>query len=333
MGLKWNELSEDEKHALVRLYNADKRGIDYDRYNATPAGLDSQIRRYRYSLTNSPGNYASFDTAIDDTKRWKQTLHNLTNKNKFIQVMHLADIHTPYHDEDALNLAYKIVEHVKPHVAIVGSDFADFALLSTFDIDPDTAEPEDQLVQFESYWNPHIHALDKAGAGALVFIVGNHEKRIIKYLAKQAPAFRKTIMSKFVDIIRCGGRVQWIGEVDRVTVGNTLVMHGNRYGVYPARGLLDDVGYQVNVMAGHNHKLSYFEKRGALYTVKGLVGGCLCELTPHYIRAGALRAKWQHGTCIADIHTDSRAANFDNLEFVPDSDGRLIARLGFTTIR
>lgn len=333
MALSWNDLSDREKQDLVRQYNSDRHSIDFDRYNATQEGLWSQIRRYRYALTNSPATYTPIDTAIDDTRRWNQTLQNLTNKHRFIQVSHFADVHFPFQDDNALELAYKLVEHIQPHIIVVGSDTFDFHLLSSFGIDPDYDDNEDELVRIEELWNPHINQLNKIAPNSeIVWIFGNHEARLLRYVLKNAPNLRKTVMSKFQDIIRNNGRVQYLGEIDRVMIGDVLVQHGTRVGKYAARALLDDIGYQTHTMGAHTHHLTYFEKPGILKTTKAITSGCLCQKNPHYVRVTELRNRWQLGTSFADIDTTGESTDFINLEFNRGIGDGLETRIGFTTI-
>jgi hypothetical protein len=96
-------------------------------------------------------------------------------------------------------------------------------------------------------------------------------------------------------------------------------MHGNRYGKYVAKGLLEDVGYQVSVMCGHNHRLNEYTKRGEDYAVRAAVSGCLCKY-PHYMKGKRLRDRWQLGTAIAEVNIRGREVRIHNLLFNKEQD-------------
>lgn len=234
--------------------------------------------------------------------------------------MHLHDIHAPFQDEAALDVAYQLVEHVQPDVIVVGSDAADFTLLSSFDPDPDINEEiDDELEGFKAFWYEHINTLRKIAPDAtLVYIYGNHEWRILRYLEQNAPKLRKTVLKAWKDVLRAGGAVLYLGEVDWVRMGGLVVMHGSRVGENAAKLQLQDVGHQVSVMAGHVHRISNFEKAGEDFPVVSAVGGCLCKPS-HYMR-GKARNKWQLGTIVASVDLNGRYVHFDNLRFEQDAD-------------
>jgi hypothetical protein len=123
---------------------------------------------------------------------------------------------------------------------------------------------------------------------------GNHERRILRYLNDQAPKFRKRLLRDFIEIIRCGGAVAYIGNTDYVRVGPLVVHHGNRVGFNAAKNTLLDAGGQVSLMGGHVHYPSEYEIRGEDHTVKSIVSGCLCGY-PHYMEGERMTKPWALG--------------------------------------
>lgn len=279
----WNDLSQTEMAHIVSLYKIDKdhpklhdwmhtlnindlqtlqrHCRNYLQYETVFLGsrgitlMDDDLDPTAPALVTAP-TLASRLTDIHhitpgtDQAAW---LAWLGTQDRYLTVMHLCDIHFPFHDNGALGLAYQLVAQAQPNMVVVGSDAFDFSLLSSFGVDPDTdVGYEDELDGMERYWNAHIREIKQRAPDArLVYILGNHERRIITYLIKQAPALRKTVMRRFIDLIRCNGSVWWLGEVDRVRVGPLLVQHGNRHGTNVAKALLDDQGYQVSTMLKH----------------------------------------------------------------------------------
>ena len=172
-----------------------------------------------------------------DQGLWVEALCDLANGKRFVTVMHLCDIHFPFHHQPALEVVYQLIEHVQPDIIVVGSDAADFALISSFDRDADLGEmTSDVLDEFQGHWAPFIYELrQRAPYALLVYIWGNHERRIKKYLNRMAPKFRKRIMRGYIDIIRAGGAVLYLGYTDAVRIGPLLVHRGYRTGIYAAK--------------------------------------------------------------------------------------------------
>ncbi len=117
----------------------------------------------------------------------------------------------------------------------------------------------------------------------LVYIYGNHEWRILRYLEEQAPKLRRTVMRIWKEIIQQDGEVLYLGEVDWVRLGPLLIMHGNRANQNPAKSIFNDVGGQVCVQFGQVHRLDEYRKRGEDFDAWAVASGCLCQY-PHYQR-------------------------------------------------
>jgi hypothetical protein len=225
--------------------------------------------------------------------------------------MHLSDIHAPYHNVPALLVAYDLVEYTQPDIIVVGSDTADFKLLSTFQ---HSGGEDDEIDAFEDFWNQHIQELKKRAPNALlVFIYGNHEYRILRYLEENASAIRKSVLRAFVNVVRCGGSVLYLGEVDFVRIGPLMVLHGKRTNMHPAKSTFDDVGGHFWTQFGHVHRLDEYVKVDGDYPTGSVASGCLCN-PPHYIR-GWQNKKWQLGTAVMEVDLAGRHVKIDNLLF------------------
>lgn len=254
------------------------------------------------------------DTNTDQVK-WVRLLYQLRETDRSIPVMHFCDMHYPYQFDPALEVAYQLAAYVQPRVLVVGSDAGDFGELSSFPQDADELGHRDVLEEFGQFWTKHVNTLRTLCPQAtLVFVLGNHEKRVYDYILRLAPAVRTTVWRKFTDWIRQDGDVLWLGETDTVRIGPLLVTHGNRVGLNPAKGLYDDVGGQLSVMAGHNHRLSYYGKRGEDYMVEAITSGCLTHYAPYHKRKRSTQ-KWQLGTAVAYADLAGRQVDFYNLKF------------------
>lgn len=262
------------------------------------------------------------EKATTDHERWRDTLATLRTRKQFITVAHLSDIHFGDHNENALNMAYRLMAHRQPDVIVVGSDTADFSVISSFKPSPDNDEQiDDELDELRRYWIPHIDTLRSvAPKAALVYILGNHEQRIYDHMADSAPKLRKTVERAWVEMVSYQGRVMWLGRTEEVEVGNLLVKHGNKANEHVAKALLEAESYQVSVMAGHVHRLNTYYRMGRKYAVSGVTGGCLCNLLPHYAKRQPSR-RWQWGTALATVDLTSTDVWFDNIEFRQTANG------------
>lgn len=255
-----------------------------------------------------------------DAEWWVQWLIDRAATNPVITAMHLSDIHEPFGNEYAVNVAFQMVEMAQPDVIILGSDFWDFYLMTTFGTNPEVSmESYDELELLESYWNRFINALNKIAPDAVfLFIWGNHERRIMRYVDNHSVNLHNTIKREFKRIISCGGRVKYIGDVDHVRMGPLKIEHGSRYNIHAPKSRLEDEGGQVCIWMGHGHKLKWFSMNGADFSVNAIMSGCLCTVPAHYRPLGVSSPsgqKWQHGTAIATFDLNDRLVAFENVEF------------------
>jgi hypothetical protein len=191
---------------------------------------------------------------------------------------------------------------------------------------PDINEEQpDELEVFDREWRKHISTLKPLAPNAiLVFIYGNHEFRILKFLEQCAPKLRKTVIKAWINMVRCDGQVLYMGDnEDPVRIGPLLVMHGNRTTVKPATSVYNDLGGQLSAQFGHVHRMDEYIRRGADFDVVVVASGCLCK-TGHYLR-GRARVKQTQGTSVMSVDLNSRYVHIDNLKFEKDR-GRLWVR-------
>jgi hypothetical protein len=256
------------------------------------------------------------ERTLTEHERWQDTLATLKAGKRVIQVSHLSDIHFPDHNQDALNMAYRLVARRQPDIIVVGSDTADFSVISSFKPDPDNDEGiDDELDELRRYWIPHIETLKSlAPKAALVYILGNHEQRIYDHIADNAPKLRRTIERAWIEMVSCQGKVMWLGRTEEVEIGHLLVKHGDKANEHVAKSLLEAESYQVSVMAGHVHRLNTYYRMGRKYPVSGITGGCLCSLQPYYLKRQPSR-RWQWGSAFATVDLSSTDVWFENVEF------------------
>lgn len=168
------------------------------------------------------------------------------NKNVFV----IPDVHVPYHDKKAWSLCLSVVEEVKPDVVVVIGDFADFYSISTFDKDPS----RNLNLKWEvACVNAELDRLcQAAGNSQVVFLEGNHEDRLRRYLWKKAPElFGLTNTRELFKIGERGWKFIKYGDFYRR--GRVTYVHDlGKSGLNALSQTLDLCG--GNVVFGHTHR-------------------------------------------------------------------------------
>jgi UDP-2,3-diacylglucosamine pyrophosphatase LpxH len=105
-------------------------------------------------------------------------------KNKLLPYLLIPDTHVPYHDKRAWKLMLASVKNLKLHGIIILGDFCDFYAVSSHSKNPNRARDLEWEIDRV---NEKLDDLAKLGAKDLVYIGGNHEDRLLRYLQDRAP--------------------------------------------------------------------------------------------------------------------------------------------------
>lgn len=171
---------------------------------------------------------------------------------KLEKILFIPDTHVPYHDVDAFNLMLKAGKAFKPdHVVILG-DFADFYGVSSHSKDPNRALKLKEEIEATKTALDQVKAL---GAKNNVFVAGNHEDRLERYLRDKAPElFNFISIPKILELKEKG--FKYTPYKQAYKLGKMNVTHdtgvAGRFAHYKA---LDT--FQHNIIIGHTHRLGY----------------------------------------------------------------------------
>lgn len=168
------------------------------------------------------------------------------------RVLVFHDVHVPYHDEKALALLRRVVDHVRPKYLINNGDFIDAYRVSVFDASPErllTFEDEVKIARKE------LRRLETAAPSALrYYMAGNHENRLATYLTKRAPELYPFV--NFPKLLDLQDRWKWVKYGDDVRIASINYTHcvsprtASETSMMKAR---DE--YQGNAVIGHVHWL------------------------------------------------------------------------------
>jgi hypothetical protein len=250
-----------------------------------------------------------------DMQAWKDYQASFLRMG-YVTIGHKSDVHAPFHDQDALELSYQADEYLKPQVMVVGSDFCDFPTISAYAPDPELAN-DDILDTLRPIWWNHIDAIKRAAPkSVLVWVYGNHDDRLFRFLDETAPQVRQTVHEAFVDFIRYQGQVLYLGRVSEIEVGVLTVLHGDSsvLGEYGARKVLMARRSQRWYMFGHGHTPKEHYLNGDEYPVGAAGGGHLSLPIPHYQKTGKFN-NWIQGTCYGVVGMKEKRVWFNNLVF------------------
>jgi predicted phosphodiesterase len=232
----------------------------------------------------------------------ERTVYYALADRQFTAVIY-ADIHCPYQDKQAVEIAIDYGMQVKPDMVIMLGDFADFYKVSHWRNDPmrqkffQEIEASKRLL---SVFTDSFKDCEK------IFVKGNHEKRLDNYLDSRAPEL-KGVKGLTVPGLLCLEEMGWqyfdcwaalndMGQTYKI--GSLHLLHGHEVKISAAAVNLARLLYYktlVNVLGAHYHTTQeYLFKKLDHSHEGGWIIGCLCKLSPEYRPI----VNWNHGFAI-----------------------------------
>jgi predicted phosphodiesterase len=168
------------------------------------------------------------------------------------RILIVPDTHAPYHDERAWRLMLRVARTFKPQTIVHQGDFADFYAVSSHSKDPGRAKTlKDELKVVKKLRGQ----LDRLGAKRKVFIEGNHEDRLRRYLEDKAPElFDLFDTDSLLQLSENGW--EFVPYKQHTQIGKLRLTHdtGNS-GKYTTTRALE--AFQHSVVIGHHHQIQY----------------------------------------------------------------------------
>jgi predicted phosphodiesterase len=205
-----------------------------------------------------------------------------------------SDIHFPYHDKRALQIAIDYALSIQPDFLLLDGDIIDFHQLSFFEKDPTRKNIKEELQMVKEFLRNLKKHLPKT---ELIFKIGNHEERYDRYLMQHAPALfhlEEVRLKGILDLENIG--IQHVGDKRVIRYRGLNIIHGHEYRfsisnpVNPARGIF--LRTHKSTLAAHFHQRSeHSETSIDGDTISDWSIGCLCGLHPQWLPLN----KWAHG--------------------------------------
>ncbi len=216
----------------------------------------------------------------------------------------VPDTHAPYHDKDAWELMLEAGRHLKPDAVVVMGDLIDCYSVSRHSKSPDRVA---NLAKEIACVGDLLDQLDGLGAREKVFIEGNHEYRLVRYIEEKAPELFG--ICDIPQLLRLEDRGwEWIAYRDHKKRGAVHYTHdtghSGRYAVY--RSL--DV-YQHSVATVHTHRMALVVEGNAVGEPKvSAQFGWLGDVKQiDYMHRATARKNWQLGFGIG--YTDNQTGH------------------------
>jgi predicted phosphodiesterase len=217
----------------------------------------------------------------------------------------LSDIHIPYHDRAALLVAAQYGYDNKADTVILNGDTADFFSVSFWEKDPRKRNFGLELNTVHKFLELLRATFPKA---RIIFKLGNHEERWIRYMRVKAPELLGVDRFEFKELFQLDKfGIELVEDKRVVKLGALNILHGHEYRfaisnpVNPARGLF--LRCKAHAICGHFHQSSHHtEKTVEQKIIATWSTGCLCDLHPEY----APLNNWVHGFAFVESMSDGK---------------------------
>jgi predicted phosphodiesterase len=232
---------------------------------------------------------------------------------RYRRVLLWPDTHLPFQDDRAVALAFKVLDHVRPDLLITLGDIIDCAGFSRF-----ATNTLDSRTHFQTEldtWEALATLMQaKTPNAERIYVIGNHEARIAKWLYGQPhlATMRAMNLGSSLSLANFGFNPEAREEVSLAS-GALTVTHGTRLGGSFA-GLaarMEMATYGTSGVSGHTHRLCKYLQRDKAGLRVWIEAGHLALNPPHY---APKTQNWQQGVVIGEV---SDSGNDFELEPVP----------------
>ena len=170
----------------------------------------------------------------------------------------IPDSHHPFSDKSAYSIALEIGKEFRPDEIVILGDFFDCYSISEYPKDPlkgyhilkdELDEASGELRRLEAFVKPKHR---------IIFIEGNHEFRIRRYIRKYADILSGLITTS--DILRIPKHWLWVdwGPRNFYRCGKLIATHGSLSSKHVAAAMLSK--YVASVIFGHTHRIQEFNQ-------------------------------------------------------------------------
>lgn len=179
-----------------------------------------------------------------------------------VKVFFVSDTHFPFEDKKAIKKVIALIKKEKPTHIVQAGDLLDMFSFSRYEKSINFTNPKSELAQgltrAKKFWADVRKAAPRAKRYQLI---GNHEDRLSKYIAKNAPELEGMVDS-IQDMFKFPGVKVLQSSKDHLILDGVVYTHGH----YTKLG--DHAKfYRKSCVHGHSHKVGIWYEQ----TVDGLI--------------------------------------------------------------
>jgi len=218
------------------------------------------------------------------------------------KVLFVPDTHVPYHDKRAWALMLKAARGWQPDQVVVLGDLVDFFAVSFHPKPP--SRRQNLEYEIESLVEV-LGELDTLGAKRRVYVSGNHEHRLQRYLTQNAPALYNMLQLEEILKLKDKGWL-WVPYMKHTKVGSAYVTHDfGDHGVNAHNKARQTMN--ADAVIGHTHRMAmhYHSQADGTTTVGAMFGHMLDIESVDYMHRARTHA-WQLGFGIGHITSDGK---------------------------
>lgn len=304
---KWTEMST--RGLARKLYN--ENNLNFPSYDA----CRNSIKYYRGQMGDTKrksigNNLVSYKPVMPVSFADDFTPFEISQS----KILILSDIHIPFQDNEAVELAIKYGIENGANCVLLNGDTIDFAGISRHENNWKNRKVSEEFELCRQFLEYLRHKFPKA---RIVWKDGNHDERWEKYLFNKAPEifddkeFRLPIRLKFGEY-----RIEHVTDKRPIKIGKLNVLHGHELaggsgGVNPARATF--LKTLESVLVGHYHKTSSHTESTLLESVISVESqGCLCGLHPNYMPIN----KWNLGFSFVELNVKTGKYKLHNKRII-----------------
>lgn len=214
----------------------------------------------------------------------------------------MGDMHCPFHDMTAIDAVLYYIRKTRPDVVVLNGDILDCYKASRFMVDPKSRSLLEEIEIGRGLLG-HIDKLLPASC-KLVWMDGNHEMRLKKYVWSRAPELDGLLtVPKLMEFK--GMDIEYHEYGDIYQIGDVIIKHGNRYssisGGYSVKKEMD--AESSSIVMGHTHNLALIYRTYRGREAFGVETGHLSDVSQiDYLQDKGGTANWQQGFLELVIH-------------------------------
>lgn len=301
------------KEYVENFPNTSKRSLAVKLYNDNASLYkDSEDARLTIRIVTGAAGVSGKESTIK-TDKWIGLQMPAGDSNNYApyvltakKVGLLFDIHIPYHNLQALNLAVKHMLDKGVDTIVLGGDVIDAYQLSSFERDPRERSFKYEIETARAFFA----GLREVFKGRIIYLEGNHDYRVESYFKRKAPELLGIEALTLPELLKLKEyKIEFVNNKRVIRLGKLNIVHGHEFGksvmapVNIARGFY--LRAKRNVIGGHHHQTSSHTENDIEGSITGAWSvGCLCDINPRYMPIN----KWNLG--FAEVDVEDKEGNF-----------------------